>query len=108
MKRFLSAVFLCCSLLAVGSVYFTRSAEAKEDIVLQLLNLPAPPPPNPLVSLSGRRDESLYDENKPPRDDAPIEDLMDYWSRFSVGFAALRYNPKPSSRVLGRLMAEVR
>ena len=72
MKRFLSAVLLCGSLLAAGSVYFLRSAEAKEDLVLQLLNLPAPPPPNPLVALPGRRDESFYNESKPPRDDAPI------------------------------------
>lgn len=108
MKRFLSAVLLCGSLLAAGSVYFFRSAEAKEDIVLQLLNLPAPPPPNPLVSLSGRRDASFYDESKPPKDDAPIEDLIEYWSRQNVGYEVLRYNPKPSSRVVARLMAGVR
>ena len=108
MKRFLCAVFLCGSLLAAGSAYFLRSAEAKEDIVLQLLDLPAPPPPNPLVSLPARRDESFYDDSKPPKDDAPIEDLIDYWSRQNTGYETLRYNPKPSSRVVGRLMAEVR
>lgn len=108
MKRFLSAVFLCGSLLAAGSVYFLRSVEAKEDIVLHLLNLPAPPPSHPLVSLSGRRDESFYDESKPPKDDAPIEDLIDYWSRQSTGYAVLGYNPKPSPRVVARLMGEIR
>jgi HEAT repeat protein len=108
MKRFLSAVFLCGSLLATGSVYFLQSAEAKEDIVLQLLNLPAPPPPNPLVPLSARRDESFYDESNPPKDDAPIEDLIEYWSRQNAGYEALRYNPKASPRVVERLMAEVR
>lgn len=108
MKRFLCAVLLCGSLLAAGSVYFLRSAEAKEDIVLLLLNLPAPPPPNPLVSLPARRDESFYDETKPPKDDAPIEDLVDYWSRQSNGYARLGYNPQPSSRVVARLMSEIR
>ncbi len=101
-------MFLCGSLLAAGSVYFLRSAEAKEDIVLQLLNMPAPPPPNPLVSVSAIRDESFYNPSKPPKDDAPIEDLIEYWSRQSSGYEVLRYNPRPSSRVVGRLMAEVR
>lgn len=101
-------MFLCGSLLAAGSVYFLRSAEAKEDLVLELLNLPAPPPPNPLAPVYKTRGEDFFKKSNPPRDDAPIEELMDYWARQGPRWGDISYDIKPSPRVLGRLIAEIR
>lgn len=52
---------------------FGPKVKAKEDPVLTLLNLPAPPPPNPLVGVpTGTRPNSFYDKEAPPPDNAPI------------------------------------
>ena len=76
----------------------------KEDVIEALLNLPAPPPPNPLDSRNAR-DENFYDPKKPPPDDAPIDDLIDYWSHQSQGYrGTLNYLVKPSDKVSERLL----
>lgn len=110
MKKFFSALGLCTLLLAGGSAFLMeRAAAAEDDVVMKLLNLPAPPPPNPLVSISGiPRDQDFYNKNNPPKDDAPIEDLIDYWSVISAGYSELRHMAMPSPRVATRLMAEIR
>ncbi len=89
--------------------YWMYSAEAtKEDAILTLLNLPAPPPPNPLVKTpAGTRSPEFYDKQQPPPDNAPIEDLMEYWSKMSSTYADLSYNPRPSSTVANRIMREL-
>ena len=108
MKRFFSALVLCTSLLAVLSFWLFPSAEAKDDPIITLLNLPAPPPPNPLVrALAGSRPAEFYNKSMPPPDNAPIEDLMEYWSRLSSGYQELGYNPKPSGTVADRLLREI-
>lgn len=109
MKRFLTAVAFCCLLLAVLSLVLFPPAIAKENTLMALLNLPAPPPPNPAVPGAEReRDAKFYDLHRPPPDDAPIEDLIDYWTRLSNGYrGALYYNPTPSDKTLERLTAEM-
>ena len=108
MKSFVSALALCSSLLVVLGLWLFPAAQAKEDPIITLLNLPAPPPPNPWVRTPlGSRPPSFYDKESPPSDDAPIEDLMDYWSRISGGYQELGYNPKPSDRALGRMLREL-
>lgn len=109
MKRFASALALCLSLLAVLSFWLYPTVKAKDDPILALLKLPAPPPPNPLVptSYAGQRPESFYDKSKPPPDNAPIEDLIDYWSKMGSSVGELQYTPEPSAVVVGRLMSEM-
>nr|HQU93282.1 hypothetical protein [Pyrinomonadaceae bacterium] len=108
MKRFFSALALCLSLLGIMSAWFYRAEAAKEDAILTLLNLPAPPPPNPLVKVPlGTRPAEFYDKQQPPPDNAPIEDLMDYWAKMSLGYADLNYNPRPSATVANRIMREL-
>ncbi len=108
MRNFIAAFLLCAGLLFAGTAYLAETARAQDDLVTALLNLPAPPPPNPLVRVSPLREQAFYDPMKPPRDDAPIEDLIDYWSRQSQSYATLRFNPTPSPRAAARLMAEIR
>lgn len=108
MNRTISAIALCLSLLAGMSYWFQRAEAAKEDAILTLLNLPAPPAPNPLVKTHvGERPAGFYDREQPPPDNAPIEDLMEYWSRMSASYQELSYNPKPSATVANRIFREL-
>lgn len=108
MRRFFSAIALCFSLLAGMSYWMYRAEAAKEDAIITLLNLPAPPPPNPLVTVRvGTRPPEFYDREQPPPDNAPIEDLMDYWSKMSSSYQDLAYNPKPSPTVADRIFREL-
>jgi hypothetical protein len=110
------ALCLCAAMLGCGVfVFMPRSLaqgffganpfrQERENVVETLLNLPAPPPPNPLDPPNAR-DESFYDPKKPPVDDAPIDDLIDYWSHQSEGYrGALNYIAKPSEKVSERLL----
>ena len=108
MKSFVSALVLCASLLVVLGLWLFPAAQAKEDPILALLNLPAPPPPNPWVRApSGNHPPAFYDRESPPPDDAPIEDLMDYWSRIAGGYQELGFNPQPSDRSMSRILREI-
>ena len=110
MKRFISAVLFCSALLVCGSVFVVYRAEASEDdVIMRLLDLPAPPPPNPLMPVTGSpRNEDFYDRERPPADDAPIEDLIAYWTVIASTSSELRYAPVPSPRVKQRILAEIR
>ena len=85
----------------------SRPVGAQEDIVSILLEIPAPPPPNPLMPAEQERPEEFFDKTKPPPDNAPIEDLLEYWAHQSSEYRDLAYNVFPSDRVLQRLRAEI-
>ena len=131
MKRFLLAVTLCFSLLLVGLFAFmpfvgaqpnisqnfvertinrlTQSSTNTENINLaDLLNLPAPPPPNPLFRINQvQRDDKFYDKKNPPDDNAPIEDLLAYWKRQNQFDPKYAYTVKPSEKSFNRLIEEI-
>lgn len=109
MKRFLLTVVFCASLLGVLSGILLRPTTAAENPLLTLLNLPAPPPPNPQVSIPGaNRTPDFFSKSKPPGEDSSIDDLMDYWQLQSSSYTELGYNPRPSDKVIDRLLAEIR
>lgn len=109
MKRVYSAIGLCAALLIFEAWVFLPVSQAKTDVVGGLLRVPAPPPPNPLVSRhSGpKRPQTFLDASNPPDDNASIDDLMDYWSAVQRQRQALGYNPDPSERSLDRLFKEI-
>lgn len=108
MKRFLTAVGLCGFLFTLGMFVLLPTSKADGNILLNLLNLPAPPPPNPAFQIKiSDRSAEFYDQNNPPKDNAPIEDLMDYWARQSQIDAKVSYALKPSEETLGRIKAEI-
>ncbi len=72
-----------------------------------LLNLPAPPPPNPDIRPSQILNKKFYDKTKPPPDNAPIADIMAYWLNMAGERADLSFNPEPSETTLRRIMAEI-
>jgi hypothetical protein len=108
MKRFLLSVALCLALLLIGSFAFLPSSEAQTSVLPALLNLPAPPPPNSFYRpTSTERDENFFDKKTPPADNAPINDLIDYWKHQNQFDPKYTYKPKPSEKTVERLMAEV-
>lgn len=107
MRRFTFSLTFCLFLLISAAFIFSTASTAKEDLVLQMLRLPAPPPPNPLMPARGERGEEFFSKRRVPPDDAPIRDLMDYWRRQSGSYQDLRYMPLPSQRVMDRLRAEI-
>ncbi len=107
MKRFLTSLTLCLVLLIVAAFILSQPSGAAADPISQLLDLPAPPPPNPLVPPQRPRDEAFFSDRKVPADDAPIGELLAYWRRKSSSHEDLRYSPTPTPRVLERLKAEI-
>ncbi|MEP6789653.1 MAG: hypothetical protein ABJB40_14535, partial [Acidobacteriota bacterium] len=111
LKKTIRAMVFCGLLLAAGSLFFFRTAHtsaAREDAFAVLLRLPAPPPPNPLAGGGpATRDEKFYKPGSPPGDNASTKDLLDYWERQSLGYAALTYIPEPSDVTKARIMKEI-
>ena len=105
MKRFVAAFALCVSLLVVLSVFLFKPVTAKENTLMVLLSLPAPAPPNPLVRRIGQeRDPKFYSKENPPKDDAPIDEILDYWTQQNNTYQRLRYHAEPSQKVKQRIM----
>ncbi len=108
MKRFLSSVALCAALLFIGSYLFSPATEAQGNTLALLLELPAPPPPNPFYRPDlTERNEDFFDKKTPPADNASIDDLLAYWKHQNQFDAKYTYVPKPSPKTLARLMDEV-
>ncbi len=109
MKRVYSAIGLCAALLIFEALVFLPSTNAKEDVVSGLLQLPAPPPPNPLARrhAGSKRASEFFDQSKPPSDDASIDDLVEYWAAIQRQRSTLTYSPEPSERTLDRLFKEI-
>lgn len=109
MKNLLVALALFVSLIVFGSFVITRSIEAQNnDVLSQLLELPAPPPPNPSMPKDGsERPEEFYSKKNPPADNAPLDELMDYWERQNQSFRTLGYNLELSGRSLDRILSEI-
>jgi HEAT repeats len=100
---FFRALFLCLFLSFVGQAQSVNSS----NFLKQLLDLPAPAPryvePNTEPEKPERPSEFYADERVPP-DNAPIEDLVDYWSVQSNAAGSLKYQIKPSEKTLERLL----
>jgi HEAT repeats len=79
-------------------------ADALAAAINELLKLSPLAPESPEDHSSG----SSQDEEKPPADDAPIKNLVEYWSGIrSVGMSASDDAPKPSEKVRQRLLEAV-
>ena len=106
MKRFIFSLTLCTLFLTSAALILSNAATAKDDVINQLLSLPAPPPNGPHSKKRTRRVRPS-DRQAPPADDAPIDELLEYWQARSSGYRDLGYNPIASPRVQDRLRAEI-
>jgi hypothetical protein len=71
----------------------------------QLLALPAPVPGSP-VGTNEVKQEAPVEKEKPPADDAPIEDLRQYWGRRPSLPAATKLSPTIKQRLLDSFLDE--
>lgn len=107
LKNLLITFGLSAVLLLFGLFVFMPKSEAQNSILPRLIDLPAPPPPNPFVKYSaGDRPPEFYRKDNPPPDNAPIEDILDYWQN-QRGETPLSYAIEPSPTVLERLLNEI-
>ncbi len=111
MKNLYVTLSLFVFLLVFGAFVFSPKSKAQNNVLYELLNLPAPPPPNPnFVGLSGNntsRSPEFFDQEKPPADDAPIEDLLAYWERQNSLDSVYNQTIEPSNKVLSRILGEI-
>jgi hypothetical protein len=76
MKQILLSLFFCA--------FLTANLFAQDKLLQELIDLPAPPPIAKTNNENGEkppRSEEFYDKKNVPPDDAPIEDIFDYWKR---------------------------
>src|SRR5687768_15814560 len=108
-RNLLITLGLSFTLLLLGAFVFMPSGEAQTAGLLpQLLDLPAPPPVNPLVRFNpAERPAEFFNQQNPPEDDAPIEDLLIYWERQNSVNSVLNHTIEPSPQVFERLLAEI-
>lgn len=108
MKNLLVSLGLFGVLVVFGLFVFKQTTEAQSNITVNLLDLPAAPPPNALVeNIDRKRPENFYDKSNPPKDDAPVDELLDYWKNQSSNYNSSGYNIKPSDRALETIIAEI-
>jgi hypothetical protein len=99
-------VSLTILILLSSQAVFSQQPAARTDLLQKLTDLPAPAPfdpPQDGEKTRERPDEFLEDDNVPP-DDAPIEDLLDYWSRNYDGLYTAKYIPTPSNKTVERIL----
>jgi HEAT repeat protein len=56
---------------------------------------------------AANRDPKFYSKSNPPKDNAPITDLLDYWRQLSSEAQDLRYQPEMTREVRARLLREI-
>ena len=94
-------LLVCVLCLFVALQSHLQAQTPKRDpleTLRQLLNLPAPRPPNSEQQSTAKYPPAFFDKNNPPPDDAPLSDLVTYFSRWA-------YRPEvvPSDTVRQRL-----
>lgn len=101
---------LSVALLMLGLFVFLPKGEAQKiGILPQLIEIPAPPPPNPHVQavVYEERPTEFFSDKNPPADDAPIEDLLTYWASQNNDNEVMNLQLKPSDRVIERLLDHI-
>ncbi len=89
-------LFGCCSST------WAQTPKESSDLIRELLSAPAPPPRSAETSLETKRvrPRKFFDRKNVPPDDAPVEDLVEYWSYW----ASRPDKPAPSNTVRQRLL----
>ena len=111
MKNLHIALCLSAFLLVFALFVFLPKSAAQNNVLYDLLSLPAPPPPNPnfivFAGNSNTRPAEFYSRKNPPSDDAPIDEIMDYWRRQNAYDPTSNFTIKPSGRTLDRILSEL-
>lgn len=105
MRSYRHLIVITLFVLTSGLPAAAQSPPANPDqseLFRQLLAMPAPPPSTPTKYQQSliERPEEFFLRDRVPADDAPLEDLQMYWSRW----AALGDDHRPSEAVQQRLL----
>jgi flavin reductase (DIM6/NTAB) family NADH-FMN oxidoreductase RutF len=92
MKNLIVSIFLFAVLIFFGLFVFRHATEAQNGVVSNLLNLPAPPNPS-IEEVYRTRTQDFLSKSNPPKDDAPIEDVLEYWENQNKLDRFPRYEP---------------
>lgn len=96
------------SLIAAAVFCFLVSINnfAQTNVLRELLDLPAPAAVTrpEFKAEAGARPPEFYSKKQVPPDDAPIEELLDYWMMQNYGYRELGYNLKPSPKTAERIL----
>lgn len=98
--------FLASVLILVASVQFFSQTAKTDDLLRQMIDLPAPAPSGEEDGGASKKDrpaDFLSHKNIPP-DDAPIEDLTDYWASQTGSPYTFNFTPKASDKTIERLL----
>lgn len=96
---------LAIFLMLPGPLVRAQTA-APSSLVRKLVDLPAPAPfdaPDKKAEAKERPADFMDEDNVPP-DDAPIEDLLDYWSQPYANLFPTTYRPTPSKKTIERIL----
>lgn len=79
---------------------------AAPNLLQKLADLPAPAPFDPAekTSEAKERPADFMDEENVPPDDAPIEDLLDYWAQSYANLFPTTYRPTASKKTIERIL----
>lgn len=102
MRRFFLASVL---VLSAALPFFSQTAKTAE-LLRQMIDLPAPAPISVEADAGKAKDrpaDFLSYKNIPP-DDAPIEDLTDYWASQTSSPYTIGFSPTASDRTVERLL----
>lgn len=111
MKRILSAAVFNLSLLLIVFVFLTLSAKSQSSargnvassVWQELLDLPAPAARDDAEEKKDRPADFLSYKNI-PADDAPLEDLLDYWASQGGSPYLIGFRPEMSERTVERIL----
>lgn len=102
MLRLLTLTALSCCWTT--AIFAQTPGSGSAEVMRQLLALPAPTPrqTQTLADAGPENEEAqkFFDQNNPPPDDAPIEDVLMYW----VWWATASNGPVPSDIIQQRLL----
>jgi hypothetical protein len=95
------AIFLMLS----GPIVRAQTA-APSGLLRKLVDVPAPAPFDPPEKKAEAkvRPADFTDEENVPPDDAPIEDLLDYWTQPYANLFPTTYRPTPSKKTVERIL----
>jgi hypothetical protein len=101
----LAFLSLAIFLMLPGPVVRAQTA-APSGLLRKLVDVPAPAPfdpPEKKAEAKERPADFMDEENVPP-DDAPIEDLLDYWTQPYANLFPTTYRPTPSKKTIERIL----
>lgn len=98
-------IFPVIALLVFCCLAISGQTAATDNLSQKFVDLPSPGFARPSVEPETKeRPPEFFDDEKPPPDDAPIEDLLAYWGDQYGGIFATQFRPKPSAKTMERIL----